>query len=184
MSQPRTVQLTNQETGEQLEFWSMATACEFLDRSTAYVSVNLMRSGEDQCVITSKSGKPYTFKLGEKGKRRDLLAPADHEGHVHIPYEQRQKFASQLCTTCARAVGFCSWSQRLEPVEGWKAEPSVIKNHSKRDTDKETVVTEVHGYRVIECPLYIKDAATKAEQKDQRKMLLEERRKHDLQGSD
>ena len=42
-----------------------------------------------------------------------------------------------LCFSCSRATkSECAWSERGEPVNGWKAKPT----HA--------------GYRVIECPLY------------------------------
>lgn len=47
-----------------------------------------------------------------------------------------------LCWDCANALGFCNWSQRLEPVEGWDAQWV---------PDKET-------YHVSDCPLFIRDA--------------------------
>lgn len=31
------------------------------------------------------------------------------------------KYREQLCWRCVKATGGCSWSARLEPVEGWKA---------------------------------------------------------------
>lgn len=39
----------------------------------------------------------------------------------------------QLCEHCAKACGGCSWSDALEPVEGWNAEPVTIPS-SKLDS--------------------------------------------------
>lgn len=45
-----------------------------------------------------------------------------------------------LCEYCWRAYGRCSWSDRGEPVHGWKAQKSNV------------------SYCVIECPKFIPDA--------------------------
>ena len=49
--------------------------------------------------------------------------------------------AEQLCWSCSKACGGsdCSWANKLQPVEGWEAEPSIVT------------------YRIIECPLYEKE---------------------------
>ena len=49
-----------------------------------------------------------------------------------------------LCFDCAKATGYCSWSSRLEPVEGWTAEET-IKNTST-------------SFVVIDCPEFVRDA--------------------------
>lgn len=53
----------------------------------------------------------------------------------------------QLCWTCQRACGDCSWSQSLIPVEGWTATPSSIKTTGKEEPT----------YHIELCPLYIPD---------------------------
>jgi hypothetical protein len=58
-----------------------------------------------------------------------------------------------LCWKCAKACGKCSWSNgTFEPVEGWKAERSLImvRNHDR-------AVHEIESYFVEECPEFIDD---------------------------
>lgn len=55
-----------------------------------------------------------------------------------------------LCWSCARFCGRCSWSARFDPVEGWKAIPSVISLGPGRSKQK--------GYTVIQCPEYERDS--------------------------
>lgn len=48
----------------------------------------------------------------------------------------------QLCWTCAKACGGCSWSRAFVPVEGWEAKQSK---------------TRADGYRIVRCPEYESD---------------------------
>ena len=52
-----------------------------------------------------------------------------------------EKMAEQLCWSCSKACGGsdCPWANKLQPVEGWTAKPSIVT------------------YRIIECPLYEKE---------------------------
>lgn len=60
------------------------------------------------------------------------------------------KRGNTLCWTCQNACGGCSWSARLEPVEGWKAKKIKVKgNFYTREI--------VDSYIVKKCPEYIKD---------------------------
>lgn len=38
--------------------------------------------------------------------------------------------SNTLCWECANACGGCSWSESLEPVKGWEAEPVTIKSYA------------------------------------------------------
>ena len=49
----------------------------------------------------------------------------------------------QLCWSCQKACGGCSWSSCFQPVEGWKAE----KVHRKT----------YDSYRIEKCPEYVSD---------------------------
>lgn len=55
-----------------------------------------------------------------------------------------------LCWKCKNATGGCSWSNRLQPVEGWtaseEAEPQYISEKMR----------SIPNYRVIDCPEYVK----------------------------
>lgn len=53
-----------------------------------------------------------------------------------------------LCWKCKNATGFCPWSQNFEPVEGWKAEATIIK---------ESQCVEIESYNILECPLFEAD---------------------------
>lgn len=58
----------------------------------------------------------------------------------------------QLCWTCQRATGFCSWSARLKPVEGWNAKKVVLGDGN---------IT----YKIKACPLYLPDEYLKMRNK-------------------
>ena len=68
---------------------------------------------------------------------------------------------TQLCWTCARACGGCSWSHDFTPVKGWTAKK--VTMYVDRG-DYETHRTET--YRITACPLYKDD--TPPEQPKQR----------------
>lgn len=53
---------------------------------------------------------------------------------------------TQLCETCKRACGGCSWSDKFEPVEGWDAVPTIINEGDGRI---------IHSFKIKNCPLYI-----------------------------
>lgn len=53
---------------------------------------------------------------------------------------------TQLCWRCKNACGGCSWSKSFIPVEGWDADPVVIKD-SEGDID---------SYKIKRCPQFIK----------------------------
>lgn len=59
--------------------------------------------------------------------------------------EDRFLTSMTLCWDCARATGGCSWSDSLQPVEGWNAV----------ETKKNTLF---QSYIVRDCPLFIRDA--------------------------
>lgn len=62
------------------------------------------------------------------------------ERNDNFNYENAQK-----CWTCKNACnGGCCWSDRFEPVPGWKAEKSVFWDCGQK----------VETYKIIECPLY------------------------------
>lgn len=53
----------------------------------------------------------------------------------------------QLCWTCKKACGGCSWSRDGEPIKGWTAEKNVIPLNRKY----------AETYKVSKCPEYVKD---------------------------
>ena len=57
-----------------------------------------------------------------------------------------EKKPEQLCWTCQNAcTGGCSWSEAMEPVDGWKTVETVHSNGSK-------------GLLVTGCPQYVRDS--------------------------
>lgn len=55
-----------------------------------------------------------------------------------------------ICWDCKKATGFCSWSEKFIPVEGWKATPTIVKianNYGKNKTFDDSFI-------VHECPLF------------------------------
>lgn len=57
---------------------------------------------------------------------------------------------SSLCWKCKKSVGGCSWSREFKPVNGWKAERTIISNHSNRGNKYQR--TKIESYIVSECP--------------------------------
>lgn len=55
--------------------------------------------------------------------------------------------SNQLCWECKNSTGGCSWSRSLQPVEGWYAEPSFIK-------DSASDIGGFNTYKVIGCPQF------------------------------
>ena len=55
---------------------------------------------------------------------------------------------SQLCWRCAYAIGGCSWSDRLKPVQGWKAKLTTRKEHDGY---------VFKSYRILSCPQFKSD---------------------------
>jgi len=167
---PVAVTMTKRDTGEEFFFWNYTIACEFLHRSVTYMKIKACDVPfNEEIFVTNKWNEEFILKKVGHGRRRDAVAHLQpKKENKHIPEEERYKIQHQLCTSCARAVGFCSWSKRLEPVEGWDATPTNIKAVSNN--------TAYTSYRIKACPLYIQDGKTKEEQRQQRQMLLEERR--------
>lgn len=59
---------------------------------------------------------------------------------------------TQLCWTCARACGGCSWSRSFTPVNGWTAEQTELYV-DRGEYETHTTVS----YKITDCPLYICD---------------------------
>lgn len=186
MSTPKAVELHQKGTDKILTFGSVAQASDYLGRSGTYMKyMTENREENEKTEITSAWGDVYELRIVGLGYRRDAVQrDKEKKKRKNIPLEMRQKFTTQLCTTCARAVGFCSWSERLQPVEGWDAEPTKVKHQVGRGS-KSADASIMESFRIKDCPLYIQDADTKEGRRIQRNMLLEERRqRHELQGSD
>ena len=61
--------------------------------------------------------------------------------HVHLKEDQ------SLCWRCKNCFGGCSWSESFEPVEGWRAERTIIQHFN----------AETPSFLVRNCPLFAAD---------------------------
>ena len=73
-----------------------------------------------------------------------IEAAEERQSRKRQSCEKRCK--GQLCWTCKNANGNdCSWfSKEAEPVEGWTAKPTIIKNNDGI----------MKSYRITKCPKY------------------------------
>ena len=65
-----------------------------------------------------------------------------------IGVQDSPQYKRQLCWTCQKATGYCSWSSILKPVKGWDAK--MVKRKDGGFT-----------YRIKSCPEYLADDYTK-----------------------
>lgn len=133
--------LTSKRTGEKYYFDKQLDADKFLGHAVGY-SHNMTMQG---CPVKSSVGEEFLL---------EVIGKATHEWHG-----KEKIYKAQLCTTCARAYGLCSWSKDFEPVDGWKAERTF-------DVDGKEF-----SYKIEECPLYEEDAKTAKKRKEQYKRL-------------
>ena len=176
MASPLGICLTDVETGKVRTFGSMIQASEFLGRSKQYIQARLTTSDPELAI--DAEGNKYRISSYGHGKRKDAHRPrkvrVTKEEWKQEGYEIKNllNHTTQLCTVCARATGFCSWSQELEPVEGWEAVPTKIRHMSKYQ--ELNSIHETNSYRVVSCPLFIEDAPTTEGRRKQREMLIKE----------
>ena len=180
MASPMGICLENVNTGEIRTFGSMIQASEFLGRSNQYIQARISKTAEPEYAI-DKDGNKYKLSTYGTGKRKDARLEHKKQPKTKEPwkcegYEVRNlmNHTTQLCTVCARAVGFCSWSRYLQPVDGWEAVPTKIRHMGRHENEKVTSIYETNSFRVVSCPLYIQDGNTSEERRKQRKMLMEE----------
>lgn len=80
---------------------------------------------------------------------------------------------TQLCWTCSRACGGCSWSDgSYTPVKGWKAKKNTVR------VEKGIYSHEYDSYHITECPLYDNDTPVEKrnEYESDRRLRLAPRR--------
>ena len=178
MSSPICVKLTEIDTGLFHTFGSMIQASEFLKRSKQYLQTRI-KSNEvtENDIAVGYDGTKYRIEICGTGRRKDAGTAVRKPYVRNLTEAQKKRYAKslQLCSDCARAVGFCSWSKNLTPVEGWTAEDAVISHYNKKH-GRVVEIREVPSYHVIACSLFVKDAKTKEERRRQRKVLMEELR--------
>ena len=160
---PRALLLIEVNTGKEHYFQNIAEAYEFLKRSKSYLNYYLYSDRSD--VVCDIDGKEYYFKIIGKGQRRD--ARPDRAKGPKSP-TGLNNLSMQLCWTCARCVGFCSWSKELKPVEGWTAKCTTLHHSNKAHQ----FVTG--SYYITACPLFVSEGKTPEERKRQRKLLEKE----------
>ena len=160
---PRALFLIEVKTGREHYFHNIAEAYEFLKRSKSYLNYYLYSDRSD--VVCDIDGKEYYFQVIGPGQRRD--AKPERAKGPKSP-NGLHNLSMQLCWSCARCVGFCPWSKRLEPVEGWTAKCTTL-HHSNAEQKFETA-----SYYITACPLFLKEAETAIERKRQREMLMKE----------
>lgn len=68
------------------------------------------------------------------------------------------RMPEQLCWSCAKACGWCSWSRKTkpEPVPGWTATPCKIKM---------AINTYAESYAITKCPEYVMDCEKSTERR-------------------
>lgn len=159
MAFKQNITLVSKLTGQRFDFRTMREANSFLGRGIAYIN-NMQKCGLD----------PSDANTGEYF----YVIKTKVEGTPHSGSQYKNTQTGQLCTTCARASGFCSWSQELIPVEGWHAKPTMIKHMNNKGDNVEEKTAYTNSYRIYACPLYIQDGKTPLERKIQRMLLMEE----------
>lgn len=75
---------------------------------------------------------------------REALRPSTKKKRVQVEPAEGQ---GTLCWDCQNYGGKCSWSSRLQPVEGWEAE-----RHYKPSVGGDGIT-----YKVLACPLFLRD---------------------------
>lgn len=60
-------------------------------------------------------------------------------------FKKRDVENEQICWHCKNACGGCSWSRSLTPVNGWLADPIIIKDS----------VGDISSYIIKKCPEFI-----------------------------
>ena len=119
--------LISKDTGKEYFFDSMLIAEQFLNRAGGYIRCCQYK---DLPIKHKATGEIFDVIFGK------------------IKYTAYGNFANPtICWDCMNANGRCSWSQRLEPVKGWTAEPTIIRYAGKIDS----------SYAVKACPMFIKD---------------------------
>ena len=122
----RTWVLQNLDSGEQHKFYQMIDVEAFLNKSRTYIR-NSVKNG-----FNVHDGKGNRFDIFVITKNRMPIKPGYHE---------------QLCCSCKNFAYGCEWSERFEPVPGWKATQTLLDSGSER---------YVKSYCITECPKFVK----------------------------
>lgn len=148
MGRKKIVKLISERDKKTYLFQSYTNASTFLGRSHVY----LQRCKEDGTVPKhARTGETFRVEV------MDVLQESDEKRLKEIVHNKRP--VMQLCNSCARAGGHCSWSNNLTPIKGWDAEPAF-------DTSG-----NFYTWQIKKCPLYMKDGSTVEERREQRRLL-------------
>lgn len=63
--------------------------------------------------------------------------------------KRKRNERGQICWRCKKATGGCSWSSFLQPVEGWNAIPTMVKNREGKSI--------YNSFKILYCPLFEED---------------------------
>ena len=88
-------------------------------------------------VICECCGKKFVCKHKRKHCSKEC---------VKISRKRKEEEKWQLCCTCKNAYWKCSWSKNFTPVDGWIAEPTIVKDS----------MGDFTSYKIKECPEYIR----------------------------
>lgn len=77
------------------------------------------------------------------------------------------RVGAQLCWTCLKACGGCSWSSRFEPVPGWTAVAVAMRYRDGKNRDVQT-------YSITACPEYVEDARAVAMEPEAKTVVYRE----------
>lgn len=83
---------------------------------------------------------------GEKFLSRSNLKKYCSKNCAREMSYRRLEEDKQLCWRCKKACGGCNWSKYLKPVDGWTAEPTIIKDS----------MGDIPSYMIKKCPEFIK----------------------------
>lgn len=61
-------------------------------------------------------------KCNKRSSGKPVGRPRKHKEYIYRPTKN-----DTLCWSCQNATGGCSWSKKLKPVRGWKAEKIKVK---------------------------------------------------------
>ena len=149
--------LTSLSTGDSRWFGSLYDATAWLGRSAGYINYCIKH---DAIATNYETGEGFKCSREAPIEHKVKLMPVIHQNITGL--NLMSMLQKSICNNCARSVGFCSWSSKLDPVDGWDAVQSY-------DTEGMP-----YSYCVRKCPLYMADGETEKERKEQRKMLMEE----------
>lgn len=131
----------------------MLKRCEIC--GNIFEAVNNTKTCSEKCKIELKV-KTLKRNMERQSEKKRTGRPVGRPKKRGAYREQIYKIdtSDTLCWSCQNATGKggkCSWSARLEPVEGWKAKEVVMKHNQKGEA------TLDEGYKVKKCPQYIQD---------------------------